>query len=79
MIKLFCRAYRNRRGFFVVERAAGHKLFTFASEWDAPIYDVDNVNARHQVIDKTTWNLASHGGIVLDRRPLSGGEYNMFR
>lgn len=49
-------AYAEGRGFFVVERTAGHEFPPLLLERYALVDHLDDVDAAYQLVNETLWN-----------------------
>ncbi|CCJ86121.1 hypothetical protein BN133_2498 [Cronobacter dublinensis 582] len=60
VIKLFFAVYGERRGFFIMEGTARVVVLALLLELYPCVYQVDDIGASQQIIDKDTWDSSSH-------------------
>ena len=67
MVKLLDLAYRKRRSFFFVERAASLIFRALSGQRHAPVDDLDDIDPHQQLVDKIPGYSARHSGILRQR------------
>ncbi|MNR03022.1 hypothetical protein D3C85_1189000 [compost metagenome] len=71
VVELLVGAHAERRGLFLVERAAGGVVLACFFQLYARAHHIDDVGAVEEVVDKTLGNQPGHGVLIIRR--LSGG------
>lgn len=67
VIELFVGADAERRGLFLVERAAGREVLASFFQLHARTHHIDDVGTVKQVVDKTLGNQPGHGTLIIRR------------
>jgi hypothetical protein len=64
MIKLLLRTDCKRWGFFVVKRATGLEFAAGALEGDTALYDLNDIDAPEEFLDKGVRDQARHSSVL---------------
>ena len=78
VVKLLVGTHRERRCFFLMERAQTGEVTTRFLELHALADNLHYVNAAEQIVNETLWNLACHELRASSREALMG-ESNVIR